>query len=87
MLKTTKKQAIIKKVQTHATDTGSPEVQISILSMKIEELANHLKTHKKDNHSRKGLIKMVADRRGKLTQYKKADSAKHEVLMKKLNLG
>jgi small subunit ribosomal protein S15 len=85
--KATKKQAIIKKVQTHATDTGSPEVQISILSMKIEELANHLKTHKKDNHSRKGLIKMVADRRGKLTQYKKADSAKHEVLMKKLNLG
>ncbi len=87
MLKTTKKQAVIKKSQTHATDTGSPEVQISILSMKIEELANHLKTHKKDNHSRKGLIKMVADRRGALTRYKKADSAKHEVLMKKLNLG
>ncbi len=86
MLKTTKKQTVIKKIQTHATDTGSPEVQIAVLSMKIEELANHLKTHKKDNHSRRGLIKMVADRRGKLTQYKKADGVKHEVLVKKLNL-
>jgi small subunit ribosomal protein S15 len=86
MLKTTKKQAVIKKSQTHATDTGSPEVQIAVLSMKIEELANHLKTHKKDNHSRRGLIKMVADRRGKLTQYKKDDASKHEALIKKLNL-
>ncbi len=63
MLTTRKKANVIKNVQLHATDTGSPEVQIGILSRKIDELANHLKVHKKDNHSRRGLIKMVSDRR------------------------
>ncbi len=63
MLTTRKKLNVIKNVQTHTTDTGSPEVQIGILSKRIEELTGHLKTHKKDNHSRRGLIKMVSDRR------------------------
>ena len=63
MLTTRKKANVIKNVQLHATDTGSPEVQIGILSRKIDELANHLKVHKKDNHSRRGLLKMVSDRR------------------------
>jgi small subunit ribosomal protein S15 len=66
MLTTKKKQNIIKKNQLHAEDTGSPEVQIAILSKRIDELAGHLKEHKKDNHSRRGLIKMVADRRNHL---------------------
>jgi small subunit ribosomal protein S15 len=63
MLTTKKKQVVIKKHQTHETDTGSSHVQVAILSSRIDELASHLKTHKKDMHSRRGLIKMVADRR------------------------
>ncbi len=86
MQQVTKKTATIKKHQTHGTDTGSDEVQIAMLSMRIDELAEHLKTHKKDNHSRKGLIKMVANRRTKLTQYKKKDAVKHADLTKKLKL-
>ena len=62
MLKTKKKAAVVKKHQIHDKDTGSPEVQVAILSTRIDELAKHLKTHKKDNHSRRGLLKMVADR-------------------------
>lgn len=63
MLSTRKKANAIKLVAIHDTDTGSPEAQISILSRRIEELTGHLKTNKKDNHSRRGLIQMVADRR------------------------
>ncbi len=63
MLSTRKKANAIKLVAKHDTDTGSAEVQISILSKRIEELTGHLKTNKKDNHSRRGLIQMVADRR------------------------
>lgn len=63
MLKAKKKATIIKKNQIHDKDTGSPEVQIAMISERIDELALHLKKHKKDNHSRRGLIKMVADRR------------------------
>ncbi len=77
MLTTKKKQNIIKKSQTHDKDTGSPEVQIAILSKRIDELATHLKEHKKDNHSRRGLIKMVADRRGHLKYLEKTDKVRH----------
>ncbi len=86
MLDTKKKQAVIKKHQAHKTDTGSPEVQIAMLSTRIEELADHLKTHKKDNHSRRGLIKMVADRRGQLKQLQKKDPARHATLTKKMKI-
>ena len=73
MLTKTKKSKIVKEVQVHATDTGSPEVQISILTKRIDELATHLKKHKKDNHSRRGLIKMVADRRTHLKYLERKD--------------
>ena len=76
MLTVKKKQNIIKKSQIHDTDTGSPEVQIAILSKRIDELAGHLKEHKKDNHSRRGLIKMVADRRKHLKHLEKTDKVR-----------
>lgn len=86
MLATKKKQAIIKKNQIHDKDTGSPEVQVSVLSVKIDELAKHLKKHKKDNHSRRGLIKMVADRRTHLKYLERKDKARHAALIKKMDL-
>lgn len=84
MLKTKKKANIIKKNQIHDKDTGSPEVQIAMISERIDELASHLKKHKKDNHSRRGLIKMVADRRKHLKHLEKADKSRHEKVTKKL---
>lgn len=86
MLTTRKKQTAIKNAQIHATDTGSPEVQISILSKKIEELTSHLKTHKKDNHSRRGLIQMVADRRTHLKYLASKNKSRYEVIVKKFGL-
>ncbi len=75
MLTTKKKQAVIKKHQVHATDTGSKKVQVAMLTEKIDLLATHLKQHKKDNHSRRGLIKMVADRRGHIKVLEKTNPA------------
>lgn len=86
MLKTKKKQNVIKKHQIHDKDTGSPEVQIAILSVQIDELASHLKKHKNDNHSRRGLIKMVADRRTHLKYLERKDKARHGEVIKKLKL-
>lgn len=82
MLKTKKKLAVIKKSQKHDKDTGSPEVQIGMLSARIDELATHLKRHKQDNHSRRGLIKMVADRRTHLRYLEKKDKARFTKVMK-----
>jgi len=84
MLTTGVKKKVIKKSQLHDTDTGSPEVQIAILSKKIDELASHLKKHKKDNHSRRGLIKMVADRRKHLKYLEKTDTTRYSSEMKKI---
>jgi small subunit ribosomal protein S15 len=84
MLTAKKKQNIIKKNQLHDKDTGSPEVQIALISKRIDELATHLKEHRKDNHSRRGLIKMVADRRKHLKYLEKADRARHEKEMQKI---
>ncbi len=84
MLTTKKKQNLIKKNQIHDKDTGSPEVQIAILSKRIDELATHLKEHKKDNHSRRGLIKMVSDRRKHLKYLEKTDKKRHEKELKKI---
>lgn len=86
MLTTKKKQTVIKKTQLHDTDTGSSHVQIAMLSERIDELATHLKTHKKDNHSRRGLIKMVADRRTHMKYLEKKDKPAHEQIVKKLKL-
>ena len=86
MLVTKKKQTIIKKNRIHETDTGSPEVQVAILSTQIDALAKHLKKHKKDNHSRRGLIKMVADRRTHLKYLERKSKPLYDALMKKMEL-
>jgi len=86
MLTKTKKAKVIKEVATHATDTGSPEVQIAILSKRIDELTKHLKKNAKDNHSRRGLLGMVADRRKHLKYLQKKDPKRYEVIMKKVEL-
>lgn len=84
MLATKKKTKVIAASQKHALDTGSSVVQINLLSARIDELANHLKKHKKDNHSRRGLIKMVSDRRAHLKYLEKTDKKSHEVELKKI---
>ena len=86
MLATKKKQAIIKKSQIHDKDIGSPEVQVAVISAAIDELAKHLKKHKKDNHSRRGLIKMVADRRTHLKYLEHKSKSRYNALMKKIEL-
>jgi small subunit ribosomal protein S15 len=86
MLTVKKKQVIIGKHQRHAEDTGSPEVQVAIISQKINELAAHLKENKKDNHSRRGLLKMVSDRRAHLKYLKKKSEPKYTALVKKLGI-
>jgi small subunit ribosomal protein S15 len=86
MLNTKKKQGIIKKHQIHEKDTGSPEVQVAVLSVQIDQLAKHLKKHKKDNHSRRGLIKMVADRRAHLKYLERKNKTRYNALLKKVDL-
>ena len=86
MLNKKKKQRIIKKNQIHEKDTGSSEVQVAVLSTQIEELAKHLKKHKKDNNSRRGLIKMVEERRTNLKYLERKDKTRYNALMKKMNL-
>jgi len=80
------KQAIIDEYRVEEGDTGSPEVQIALLTASITQLTEHLKQHKKDNHSRLGLLKQVAKRRRLLSFLKKTDEARYETLIKKLGL-
>jgi len=82
----TKKQKLIKEVAIHESDTGSPEVQISILTKRIEELSKHLKSHAKDNHSRRGLLAMVADRQSHMKYLEKKSPKRALALQKKLGL-
>lgn len=86
MLTARKKANAIKATQTHAKDTGSPEVQISILSKRIDELTDHLKVHKKDNSSRRGLIQMVADRRTHLKYLQESFPKRYKAVAIKLGL-
>ena len=86
MLTKRKKTAVIKESAMHDTDTGSPEVQVAILSKKIDELANHLKKHLKDKHSRRGLLQMVADRRTHLKYLEGSNIKRYNALVKKLGL-
>ena len=86
MLTKAKKTKIIKDTQVHDKDTGSPEVQISILTKRIDELSSHLKTHKKDNHSRRGLLQLVANRQSHMKYLQKKDAKRYASLMKKLEL-
>ena len=80
------KQAIIEQYRTHETDTGSPEVQIAILSHEIAHLTEHLKIHKKDFHSRQGLLKMIGRRRSLLNYLKKNDIDRYRSSITRLGL-
>lgn len=85
-LDTTSKKTVIQKFATEKGDTGSPEVQVALLTEKIAKLTDHLKEHKKDNHSRRGLISMVAKRRRLLHYLQKKDLKRYQELVKKLGL-
>lgn len=86
MLTPKDKDAIIKKYQIHKDDTGSPEVQVAILTREIAEVQKHLEQHKKDNHSRRGLLKMVGNRRRLLRYLKAEDEKRFEKIVEKLKL-
>ena len=84
MLTKTKKQKTMQETARHAADTGSPEVQIALLTKKIEELTKHLKKNMKDKHSRRGLLQMVADRKTHMSYLQKKDPKRFTALAKKL---
>ena len=86
MLTNEKKQELIESFRTHEQDTGSPEVQIAILTSRIIYLTEHLKEHKKDHHSRRGLLKMVGQRRGLLNYLMKKDIERYRSIIEKLNI-
>lgn len=80
------KQAIIEAYKTHESDTGSPEVQIALLTHRINALTEHLKINKKDHHSRRGLLKMVGHRRNLLNYLQNKDIERYRVLIEKLGI-
>ena len=86
MLLKEEKTAVIEANRTHENDTGSPEVQIAILTRRINDLTEHLKVHKKDHHSRRGLLMMVGRRRGLLNYVKEQDIERYRDIVKKLGL-
>ena len=81
-----RKAALAKEFGKTRADTGSPEVQVAILSERINTLTEHFKTHKKDNHSRRGLLKLVSQRRSLLDHLKKSDQGRYQSLIEKLGL-
>ena len=80
------KEKIISEYRTHETDTGSPEVQVAILSERIKNLTDHLATHPKDFHSRRGLLVMVGQRRSQLDYLKRSDPGRYEKVIERLGL-
>ena len=86
MLRKDEKTAVIEANRTHETDTGSPEVQIAILTKRINDLTEHLKVHKKDHHSRRGLLKMVGKRRNLLGYLKSKDIERYRTVIDKLGI-
>lgn len=86
MISKEKKEAIVKEYGRTSGDTGSPEVQIALLTARIQELTDHLKVHQKDHHSRRGLLKMVGQRRGMLAYLKKTDIERYRSLIERLGL-
>jgi small subunit ribosomal protein S15 len=82
-----KKAQIIKSSRLHEADTGSPEVQVSILSERIAKLSAHLKSHKKDNHSRRGLLQLVNKRRRLLSYLKRKDEERYTQAVERMDLG
>ena len=85
-LKKLEKKKVINKFAREKGDTGSPEVQIALLSIQIDKLVEHLKTHKKDVHSRRGLLSMIAKRRRLLSYLTKRDEGRYKKLIKELGL-
>jgi small subunit ribosomal protein S15 len=81
-----RKTALIKEHRKDAKDTGSPEVQVAILTERITNLTGHFKTHGKDNHSRRGLLKLVSTRRSLLDYLKRTDEARYKALLEKHNI-
>ncbi|MFC5712103.1 30S ribosomal protein S15 [Thalassorhabdus alkalitolerans] len=81
-----RKQELVEEFKTHENDTGSPEVQVAILTEQINTLNEHLRTHKKDHHSRRGLLKMVGKRRNLLTYLRNKDITRYRELIQKLGL-
>ena len=81
-----RKQALVKEYATKEGDTGSPEVQVAILSERINNLTEHFKSHVKDNHSRRGLLKMVASRRSLLDYLKSKDETRYQKLIERLDI-
>jgi small subunit ribosomal protein S15 len=81
-----RKSALIKEYAVGKDDTGSPEVQVAILTERITNLTEHFKTHNKDNHSRRGLLKMVSTRRSLLDYVKKGDEARYKALIERLGI-
>lgn len=86
MLLKEEKTAVIEANRTHENDTGSPEVQIALLTARITLLTDHLKSHKKDHHSRRGLLKMVGQRRGLLNYLKELDIERYRTIIAELGL-
>ena len=86
VLTTEAKKEIIEKFKLHGKDTGSPEVQIALLSNRISYLTDHFKTHKKDHHSRRGLLKLVGQRRKLLNYLKKSDLTRYQQIIKELGI-
>ena len=86
MLDRESKEKIVNNYRTHEGDTGSPQVQVALLTERINQLTEHFKTHKKDNHSRRGLLKMVSQRRSLLDYLKRRDIEQHHALISRLGL-
>ena len=86
MVHTERKSAIVQKYRTHEKDTGSPEVQVALLSERINQLTEHFKTHKKDHHSRRGLLKLVGQRRRLLDYLRGKDSQRYKKLIEGLGI-
>lgn len=86
MIQVEKKQELVAKFRTHEKDTGSPEVQVALLSERITELTEHFKAHKKDHHSRRGLLKMVSQRRRLLDYLKSKDLNRYKKLIDSLGI-
>ncbi len=86
MLTPEQKQMLIETYRVHESDTGSPEVQVAILTERINYLTQHLKDHKKDHHSRRGLLKMVGQRRGLLNYLRDNDLQRYRTIIEKLKL-
>lgn len=86
MISTQRKQAVIADFRQHDSDTGSPEVQVALLTQRINELSAHFKTHGKDHHSRRGLLKIVSQRRRLLDYLRRNDPARYRALIERLGL-